>query len=272
MFSLELSSCDGSDPVIMSQMYCLVPITTLRSTPFSLPWGSTIVAKVMARNLYGPSGLSVETPSNQQATILTIPDAPKELAEVLASKTTTSIGLSWTNGDSNGGATVTSYTISYSTGGAFTVLQSEVTSASYTATGLTTGTTYSFKIQSSNSFGISDYSSSFSVLCAFVPVAPLAPTTSVSTSNVVITWNAPSSNGGSPLTSYSIYIRKADLSYSLETNYCDGSNTVILGAAICTIPFTTLRASPFNLILSNPVIAYVVATNIYGNSDPSPTG
>lgn len=109
-------------------------------------------------------------------------------------------------------------------------------------------------------------------MCAFVPVAPLAPTTSVSTSNVVITWAAPSSNGGSPLTSYSIYIRKSDLSYSMETNYCDGSNTVILGAATCTIPFATLRASPFNLILNNPVIAYVVATNVYGNSDPSPTG
>ena len=127
-------------------MYCLVPITTLRSTPFSLPWGSKIVGKVMARNLYGPSELSVETPSDQQATILTIPDPPTGLAEVLASKTTTSIGLSWINGDSNGGATVTEYTISSSIGGAYSVLQSGVTSASFTATGLSTGTTYSFKV------------------------------------------------------------------------------------------------------------------------------
>lgn len=103
-------------------MYCLVPITTLRSSPFSLPWGSQIVAKVMARNVYGPSGLSVETPSDQRATILTIPDPPKSITEVLAPKTTTSIGLSWVNGDSNGGATVTSYTISISSGGAFTEL------------------------------------------------------------------------------------------------------------------------------------------------------
>jgi len=135
------------------------------------------------------------------------------------------------------------------------VLQSGVQSTSFTATGLITGTTYIFKVQSSNSFGISDFSSSISILCAFVPVAPLAPTTSVSTSNVVITWPAPTSNGGSPLTAYSIFIRKADLSFALETNYCDGSSAGILAARTCTIPFTTLRSSPFNLILNNPVIA-----------------
>jgi hypothetical protein len=104
-------------------MYCLVPITTLQSTAFNLPWGSAIYAKVMAYNSYGWSGLSSETPSDRRAIILTKPDPPKGLAEVSASKTTTSIGLSWINGDSDGGAPVIYYTVSSSTGGDYSVLQ-----------------------------------------------------------------------------------------------------------------------------------------------------
>ena len=103
-------------------MYCLVPISTLRSSPLSLPWGANIYAKVLATNAYGDSDLSSATPADQTAIILTNPSPPKQLVEVLASKTTTSIGLSWTNGDSDGGATVTSYTISASTGGAYSIL------------------------------------------------------------------------------------------------------------------------------------------------------
>ena len=118
---------------------------------------------------------------------MTNPSPPKALAEVLASKSTTSIGLTWTNGDSDGGAAVTSYTISSSTGGgAFSVVQADVSTNSFTVTGLTTGTTYTFKVQSRNSFDISDYSDGLSILCAFKPIAPLAPTTSVSADKVII--------------------------------------------------------------------------------------
>jgi len=145
-YSLILSSCDGSDATIKSQMYCLVPISTLTAAPFSLPWGSSIYAQVLAINLYGNSDVSAEQ-VNGMAVILTNPDAPVSLAEVLASKTQTSIGLSWSNGIANGGAYVTSYTISASTGGgAYVELQTGITTTSTTLTGLTTGTTYTFVV------------------------------------------------------------------------------------------------------------------------------
>jgi len=35
--------------------YCKIPVTVLRSSPFSLPWGSSVYAKVIAFNLYGNS-------------------------------------------------------------------------------------------------------------------------------------------------------------------------------------------------------------------------
>ena len=84
------------------------------------------------------------SPAGNGATILTVPDAPLSLAEVLSSKTATTIGLSWIAGTENGGAAVIDYTVSYSTTGTYTVLQSGVTTTSFTAAGLTTGTTYSF--------------------------------------------------------------------------------------------------------------------------------
>lgn len=109
-------------------------------------------------------------------------------------------------------------------------------------------------------------------MCAFVPVAPTGVKTEISTNNVVISWTTPTSNGGSPLTGYSVYIRKSDLSFEIESSYCNAANTVVLANPSCTIPFSTLRASPFNLVLSNPVIAYVIATNFYLDSNPSASG
>ena len=122
---------------------------------------------------------------------MTNPDAPLSLVEVMSAKTSTSIGISWTQGLANGGASVIDYTISYQSIGSYSVLQSGVVATTFTATGLTTGTTYSFVIQARNSFGISVYSTSISILCAYIPSIPVSPTTSVVGSNVIVTWTAP---------------------------------------------------------------------------------
>jgi hypothetical protein len=37
---------------------CTIPVTSLKSAPFSLPWGSSVYAKVIAINLYGNSQVS----------------------------------------------------------------------------------------------------------------------------------------------------------------------------------------------------------------------
>jgi len=55
-----------------------VPINTLRTTPYNLPWGSSINAKVTAINKYGNS---VESEVGNGAIILTYPDPPVNLIE-----------------------------------------------------------------------------------------------------------------------------------------------------------------------------------------------
>lgn len=109
----------------------------------------------------------------------------------------------------------------------------------YTATGLTTGNTYVFKVQARNSYGLSLFSNEVTILVATTPSKPSTPMTSVSANQAVITWVAPSENG-SPITSYSIYVKTKAGTYSQELTYCDGSAATIVRDTVCQIPLLTL--------------------------------
>jgi len=60
---------------------CTVPVSVLRAAPFSLEWGSSVFAKVVAINAYGDSLASV---AGNGAVITTNPDQPTNLQEVYA--------------------------------------------------------------------------------------------------------------------------------------------------------------------------------------------
>jgi len=160
---------------------------------FQLPWGSGVYAKVVAYNLYGDS---LESAVGNGAIILTNPDAPVNLAETIASRSATSITLSWELGTANGGAPVLDYRLSTDQSTeTWIILASGITNRFYTATGLTAGQTYQFKVEARNSYGYSSYSLSRSILCATFPSTPIAPVTSVSVNNVIVTLTPPASNG-----------------------------------------------------------------------------
>jgi hypothetical protein len=57
------ASCDGALAAVRDFRTCSVPITTLMALPFTLPWGTAIVARVTAHNFYGYSPESIPTPS-----------------------------------------------------------------------------------------------------------------------------------------------------------------------------------------------------------------
>jgi hypothetical protein len=134
------------------------------------------------------------------------------------------------------------------------------------------GTVYSFRVEARNSYGYSTYSTEVSVLAASVPSQPAAPTTTVSGSNIVISWSLPSTNG-SPIESYTITIRQSNGStYSEQLKYCNGSNASIISARSCTIPTVVLTSAPFSLTSGSGVYAKVVAKNGVGNSSSSTAG
>jgi hypothetical protein len=145
------------------------------------------------------------------------------------------IGLTWYEGTENGGTPVIDYRLWYAIeSGAYSILEASLTSTSYVALSLTTGTTYKFKVQSSNAFGYSDFSTEVEILAASKPTRPSAPTTTWSDANdqVTVQWVAPADNGAD-ITSYTISIRQSDGVYSLELTDCDGSTSAIISSTSC---------------------------------------
>ena len=70
-FSVETANCDVSP-----NLTCTIPVSTLRAEPYSLEWGSSVYAKVLATNAYGDS---LESKAGNGAVILTAPSPPTDL-------------------------------------------------------------------------------------------------------------------------------------------------------------------------------------------------
>lgn len=106
------------------------------------------------------------------------PDAPKNLANNVLQTGSGVIGITWNEGDYNGGSTILDYRVSYHIeGAAYSVLAPAVTSTFYTAISLTPGALYTFKVESRNSVSYSSSSLELSVRAAAKPSTPAAPST-----------------------------------------------------------------------------------------------
>jgi hypothetical protein len=62
------------------------------------------------------------------------------------------------------------------------------------------------------------------------------------------------------------------VTYSVDLVNCDGSTSSIVSTRRCTIPFTTLQATPFSLEWGTSVYAKVTAINVMGSSVASSAG
>ena len=72
-FTEDTTDCngDGTDPLIVSNTECTVPMQTFRDPPYSLSWGDVIQARVWAHNSFGWSIVSQS--STSAATVQTEP-------------------------------------------------------------------------------------------------------------------------------------------------------------------------------------------------------
>jgi titin len=180
-----------------------------------------------------------------------------------------------------GGSPITSYNLQYDQGNSadqtFVSLIGEtpdnnVAVTQVTLTGLTVNTVYSFQYRVRNKHGWSSFSAIAPLLTATVPGPMVTPTFSYSSStptSVILTWAAPD-DGGNAITAYSIEFLQSDgVTYSLEPAYCDGSSLLVATARRCEVPFTTLRAAPFNLVLDQLIVATINAENARGQGATS---
>ena len=151
--------------------------------------------------------------------IATIPGSPTGLAAVAVSPT--QVNLFWTAPASDGGSVITGYKIEYKSGSFYsTLVENTGTVTTYSHTGLTTGTAYTYKISAINSLGTSTASSDVSITptsdsAAIAPGAPTGLTaTAVSPTKIDLSWTAPANNGGYPITGYKIQYRTGSDSYT----------------------------------------------------------
>ena len=178
---------------------------------------------------------------------------------------------------SNGGSSVLDYSIEMddNNDGVYSQVATGVTSTSHIETSLTSGNTYAFRVRARNAINFSNYSAVFSIVAATVPSQPSAPTTTLSgdKTSVIIDWNPPSDLGGLTTDGYKLEIKTQSGTFEKDLTNCDAeTNATIQSATSCTVPITTLRASPFNLVDSDSIYARVTAFNAIGNSAVSQEG
>ena len=182
------------------------------------PDGKIVVAGNVAGDFtvvrYDPAS-SAQVPL---VTELTVPGAPTGVG---AQAQDASAVVSWTAPSSDGGLSVTGYTVTASPGGRTCTT---VGDTMCTVTGLNNGTAYTFTVVAHNSEGASG---------ASLPSAPVTPSAGLGVptgvggeprdGSVVVSWTAPSFDGGSPITGYT------------ATSSPDGRTCNITGAAMCTV-------------------------------------
>ncbi len=112
------------------------------------------------------------------------------------------VTVSWTAPSSNGGSPITGYTVSSYPGGRTCTWTSGPLDCS--VTGLTNGDSYSFWVAATNGVGTGQMSEYATTMLASVPGAPTGLTAHAGNGAVTVSWAAPASNGGSPITGYTV--------------------------------------------------------------------
>ena len=163
----------------------------------------------------------------------------------------------------NGGSSITRYSVKWDagTGGdCNTEIYSGALLTSTITAGISPGQYYKFIYAGENKYGLGTYSDPVSLrVPPTSPTAPAAPdTTRDGTTNIKISWNAPSDTGGSSITAYHVYIRdKSDSTYKMHPTECQ---SIDVNLRYCLIDETILKAY-FNLITGDEVKAKVSAVN-----------
>ena len=138
-----------------------------------------------------------------------MPASPTNLA--ISNAKPTSLSLSWTAPESDGGSPITGYIIEKKErlSNRWTqVTVSSIQETSFNITGLQEGTEFEFQVSAENKAGLSKPSASVTLKIQ-PPGAPDAPEIEkIDSKSAVLTWSAPESTGGSPITGYHLEKRE----------------------------------------------------------------
>ncbi len=199
------------------------------------------------------SSNTITTTSSTTTSPSTVPGSPTGVTAIAGNGQAV---VSWTAPASNGGSAITGYTVTSSPGG-LTATTTGATTA--TVTGLTNGIPYTFTVTATNATGTSPTTATPTALTptaltpsttSTVPGAPTGVTATAGNGQAVVSWAAPASNGGSPITGYTV------------TSSPGGHTVTTTGATTATVTGLT-NGIPYTFT--------VTATNAVGTSPTTGT-
>ena len=200
----------------------------------NLTKGTTYTFSVVATNTVGASLTSPASPSVIAAAHAGAPGTP---TITRGDRWDT---VSWAAPLDDGGSTITDYTVTSSPGSKTCHTTGTLNCV---VSGLTAGTSYTFSVVATNDTGNSAPSSpSASTVTLARPSAPRSPTVVVSSKAATVAWTAPSANGGTSITGYTV------------TSFPGSKTCSTTGARQCTVRGLTNGVSyRFSVVATNAV-------------------
>jgi Ca2+-binding RTX toxin-like protein len=206
--TLEPGTPGDGDVAVFSgarSQYTITPISggiTVAHTGGTGIDGTDTVRNVEQLRFGGFTGTEVVSVSEASAPA-TAPGAPTIGTATAGNASAT---VTWTAPASDGRSAITGYQVDALSNGGATVATTSVGVVTTTnVTGLTNGTSYTFRVRAVNAVGASaDSALSNTVTPATVPGAPTIGTAVRGNISATVNWTAPATNGGSPITGYQV--------------------------------------------------------------------
>jgi hypothetical protein len=225
------------------------PPTATTCTVGGLTNGTQYTFTVVATNLAGTSPPSAITNASK-ATPNNNPPAPTAVAGTPGNGQVT---VTWTAPVTNGNPSITGYTVTAQPGGATCSPSSPATGTTCVVTGLTNGSPYTFTVvahtAASGDSPPSAPSGPITPTTAVAPGAPTGVTGDAGNNQVTVHWTPPASDGGSPITSYTV------------TGTPGGSCTATPSATPSCVVSGITNGTPYTFV--------VTATNVVGTGPAS---
>jgi hypothetical protein len=244
---------DGATPIKMTHFYNLNFRNNTSTPSDNVNNGSTEIS-IVGTTYTMRGGILVSSPG-----------APVLLSDSVTSE---SVTLSWTAGES-GGATITGYRIDMKQNDVYSTKVQNISSSSYTVTGLSSATNYTFVIYAINIAGTGTVSNEISTSTTTTSLGP--PTTfTVQAGNTIATlnWIAPSNADDN--TRYKIEMKTGGSYYadttSTATTY---TKTGLTNGTTYTFRIATVNGNAFSTWLEQTTTPYTIpgmVTNISTDS------